>query len=518
KAGKRSKTDSVLCKKKSKGLSSVVLTPLNFGDKNDADDKTEPTTDADKAAYCSNGRIGVFSCLLCNFTTTTRKYLNRHLRRHGKTEKLTCPTCNYVCTNAIKMKKHLEGHVGLHSCLLCPYATVHKENLAVHMAVHKQRNGEGKLDQLVGDEEGGKHSTVSLEVVYPGPNEDGFDSDVSEPAQVTISKVDPKNPELTSDTPAAAVAAGCGETTSIEDAVNQSEGFDQLDGTSNNLNLGPLNPLINPNFASLVQFLLGNKTVLQQHTSSTTEIKQESREENPSHNPDLNLLPGDNASQLPLYTQLSVLANMSVIKNNFPAASRPASTQPPPTPMADQGEEVIYSCTECSYSTNRKDHLLRHHNQHTGKGMQYCPHCPYSTVRKEHMKRHVKLHTEGVLQCEQCAFKTRRKEQFRLHMQSHEAGDHLKCPHCSYITLRKEHLKRHLHRHILDRAAKCQYCHYTTDRRDRMQKHVDNLHSHIGEVEDVFRWGMGSWVHGVMGSLGDEFMGSWGDKFMGVME
>ncbi|KAA0187106.1 hypothetical protein HAZT_HAZT010729, partial [Hyalella azteca] len=482
------------------------------------EENPNPDEGADKTTYCSNGRIGVFSCLLCSFTTTTRKYLNRHLRRHNKIEKLTCPTCNYVCGDAIKMKKHLEGHVGLHSCLLCPYATVHKENLVQHMAVHNQRNvvssiaggADGRVSQPDGlgggcsnglvsignmDRVGGNNETsvpysgAAQRETYNLKEEDGYDSDISEPANVTISKVGYDEHQNDDSNPSTEGGSANGPQIEDNPCHEVAQAKQNVGGTQISNEVPALAPLLSSNFASLLHFFLNNKNLVPPKVQSSV-IKEEpvdddqkDQQQTPSEKEEeevssaaatsgLNLLASTEASQLPLYTQLSVLANMSLINNKnlstnssvvssnngyLPQALITSSSDPAvvSSAFADPNEEVVYSCRECPYTTNRKDHLIRHHNQHTGKGMQYCPHCPYSTVRKEHMKRHVKLHTEGVLECTLCEYKTRRKEQFRLHMQSHEVGDHLKCPHCSYITLRKEHLKRHLNRHTVDRPAQC---------------------------------------------------------------
>ena len=525
--------------------------------------------------HCSNGRIGSFSCRLCGFRTTTKKYLNRHLRRHDKTANLQCLSCPYLATTAIDIKEHLQEH---------------EEEVFQEHEEDDLQGSEGKEQNLYGllqDDEAKSRPHTDTDVTKPRPQANTdvtklrphAESDATKPrphACTDVTKLRPsiKGPQqfmlnnkflAENLTTIVQLILGAKNTssqgsrpkknkhTSIEEGSTPTK-EDKLDNSPQDDCNTPKNDNNGP--------IINHSTPIKADRTIKTEAINDSINDAPSPpttTSPLSLLP--HASSLPLYTQLAVLANMAnrnnsngtnsnnsngtnsnnsysdsnnskkgnnsysksnnsnstidpllittsssqlpcddiklekqdcddtntIISNNndnaitngdhldqqytndnykhknnnnnfgpikfvpilpklgqardsgdllqqhpnpnFSSNSTSSALLQHPnstlecttnstlesttnstlecttnstlegttnsTTSSIQQHPPLYTCTLCPYSTLRKDHLLRHGNQHTGKGLQFCPHCPYSTIRKEHMKRHITLHTQG---------------------------------------------------------------------------------------------------------------------------
>lgn len=392
-----------------------------------------PIQDGSAKQAC-DGLLSVFCCTLCKFKTTTRKYLNRHLRRHERNARQLSSSVASASDAALPRLGDGEEVGGLrHACPVCPFSTVHKGQLIDHMAVHLREQScaldQGRLEQAM-PMAANLGSLLKQVASAKGTGEaKGEDREIAD-----FVKVKQEPPDEEEELERNGSTLNFGVSSKIQPDLAESV-FNLV--ASQHMNKSQANQITPETLTNIVQLLIASRL-----NTLPQDINTKSQPSTSSTNTAAPL--ELSTSTLPLYTQLSLLANMSSTdpsnqqQQEQPSTICPSAYEgiPEGTHVSLSGEEVLYSCAECTYTTTRKDHLLRHHNQHTGKGMQYCPHCPYSTVRKEHMKRHVKLHIEGVLKCPQCDYETRRKEQMRLHDVSHLDKDHLRCPHCSYITVR----------------------------------------------------------------------------------
>ena len=88
-----------------------------------------------------------FKCDLCAYSSTKKENLARHkyLRGHGQGdphgEALKCHKCDFRA-NAVVLKEHARSVHGeemkRHKCHLCQYSSTRKENLTRHMKQHSK--------------------------------------------------------------------------------------------------------------------------------------------------------------------------------------------------------------------------------------------------------------------------------------------------------------------------------------------------------------------------------------------
>ncbi|CAH1250445.1 ZNF91 [Branchiostoma lanceolatum] len=179
---------------------------------------------------------------------------------------------------------------------------------------------------------------------------------------------------------------------------------------------------------------------------------------------------------------------------------------------ASTGDDKLFKCGECSYSTFRKGDLARHEIKHTGDMPFKCDECSYGTVRKSDLEKHKIVHTKTfscelcdyktpyksgfsrhlmkdhgqssdqvglkkdgtrikVFKCEECSFSARKKTELALHERKHTSKKPFTCDQCDYSTPRKSDLVLHKTRHTGDMPFKCDECSYATTRKSSLVRH-----------------------------------------------
>ncbi|KAG0727960.1 Zinc finger protein 569 [Chionoecetes opilio] len=109
------------------------------------------------------------------------------------------------------------------------------------------------------------------------------------------------------------------------------------------------------------------------------------------------------------------------------------------------GQDKPYSCTLCTYSTHRRDHLNTHTRTHTGERPYACPHCPYRAAQRVHLNSHVRTHTgERPYACPHCTYRASQRAHLLFHLRTHTGERPYQCPVCPYASSQNSHLKQHL--------------------------------------------------------------------------
>ncbi|XP_039281107.1 histone-lysine N-methyltransferase PRDM9-like isoform X2 [Nilaparvata lugens] len=79
-----------------------------------------------------------FSCDLCDYKATNKSHIITHLRTHTEERPFTCDFCNYKAKLKSSLIRHLRTHTGErhYGCDLCDYKATHKSNLTRHLMSH----------------------------------------------------------------------------------------------------------------------------------------------------------------------------------------------------------------------------------------------------------------------------------------------------------------------------------------------------------------------------------------------
>ena len=117
------------------------------------------------------------------------------------------------------------------------------------------------------------------------------------------------------------------------------------------------------------------------------------------------------------------------------------------------GPHKLFSCAQCSFTTNYHRQFELHATLHTGKRC-LCSLCGRAYSGQAQLRVHMRVqHSEQSFRCTLCDFVTKRPEGLTKHMKSHSTERPYPCPHCDYRGKRKAHLRRHMVRHsVTDQA------------------------------------------------------------------
>ena len=81
---------------------------------------------------------GEYTCLMCDYTSTSHYHFQRHVRMHAEIKKYKCPHCIYSTNSRHGLKIHVMIHTGEkpYTCPHCDYATRNSGHLKRHVRIH----------------------------------------------------------------------------------------------------------------------------------------------------------------------------------------------------------------------------------------------------------------------------------------------------------------------------------------------------------------------------------------------
>lgn len=157
-------------------------------------------------------------------------------------------------------------------------------------------------------------------------------------------------------------------------------------------------------------------------------------------------------------------------------------------PVANSTSQNKYSCSHCTYSTNKKflitrhvrSHdtdlsfkcsicergfksnmgLVNHLNTHMGNKPHKCKQCESAFTTSGELIRHTRYkHTkEKPHKCSECSYASVELAKLRRHMTCHTGERPYQCPHCTYASQDMFKLKRHLVIHTGEKKYQCDIC------------------------------------------------------------
>ena len=139
-----------------------------------------------------------------------------------------------------------------------------------------------------------------------------------------------------------------------------------------------------------------------------------------------------------------------------------------------------YSCSECSYTTSKKNDLIEHNLTHSGIKPFSCSECSFCTNHQNNLIRHRRTHS-GIepFSCKECSYSTKQKGNLIRHQLTHSGirpfscSKPLSCKDCSYKTINEYYLKQHQLTHSGTKPLNSSECAFTgLDGGDSERHHV----------------------------------------------
>ncbi|XP_023949601.2 oocyte zinc finger protein XlCOF15-like [Bicyclus anynana] len=137
-----------------------------------------------------------------------------------------------------------------------------------------------------------------------------------------------------------------------------------------------------------------------------------------------------------------------------------------------------YTCTYCTASFVRNDHLKRHiMSVHTNTKYNICPVCNEDCKNHDALLRHIKKHpNESNFNCRDCHQTYKTLHELVVHESSHIWPECHVCTYCSKVFKRRDHMLRHVKTvHLLQHTA-CPLCAQKFKRKDHALRHIREKH------------------------------------------
>ncbi|XP_077548869.1 uncharacterized protein LOC144162266 isoform X1 [Haemaphysalis longicornis] len=119
-----------------------------------------------------------------------------------------------------------------------------------------------------------------------------------------------------------------------------------------------------------------------------------------------------------------------------------------------------WRCAYCSYTTDKRNNMMRHQQTHTGDRPFSCPSCDKKFPRQFHLVRHQRVHTgERPYKCPECGQLFSHSFHLAKHRELHlGAGKPHACHVCGQAFRLKSDLTRHFLVHTGEKRHPCRVC------------------------------------------------------------
>lgn len=150
----------------------------------------------------------------------------------------------------------------------------------------------------------------------------------------------------------------------------------------------------------------------------------------------------------------------------------------PPRDTEDMQDLHSYLCPCCNFSTFDKDDLDVHACADHPDSVYTCKDCSFSTDRWGKYSRHINKHViaDKTFSCSYCSYRTKTKGSYDSHMRTHTGEKPYACSYCPYRSSQRVHLKIHVRTHTGEKPFACPNCPYQATQNSSLKRHIQTQH------------------------------------------
>ncbi|KAK5855538.1 hypothetical protein PBY51_005635 [Eleginops maclovinus] len=124
-----------------------------------------------------------------------------------------------------------------------------------------------------------------------------------------------------------------------------------------------------------------------------------------------------------------------------------------------EADKELFSCSECSRTFCRRDHLMSHMRIHTGEKPFSCSVCQKRFSCSGNILAHMRIHTgEKPFKCSFCQKSFSQKGTLKLHLRIHTGEKPFSCPFCEKRFAHKRRMTLHMSVHTEEKRFNCGAC------------------------------------------------------------
>ncbi|XP_052741016.1 zinc finger protein 84 isoform X2 [Bicyclus anynana] len=425
-----------------------------------------------------------YSCEICNYKSALKKNFLRHMTIHTAEKPYSCEICNYRTSHKNNLMKHIRTHSGEkpYSCEICKFKTSQKNNLLTHIRTH---SGEKPYSCEICNYKAALKRNL-LRHMATHTDEKPYSCEICNYKSSLKSSLVRHMKTHPGEKPYSCEICEYQTTKQSDLRKHMRTHTDAIPSSSSACSNGPqqVQPtlLIGEGIWSLDPPRCTNADAPLSARLATNNEVQATIETDAIQKTEeifeIEIRDPDNQLSLKTLTD-NKCKNLEVQLHDIHKKPKEALLDSRNPRVKPNTVEKPFSCDICNYKCSQRCNLLQHMRIHSGEKPYSCETCNYKCSQKSTLLNHIKTHTgEKPYSCEKCNYKCARKNNLLTHIRTHSGEKPYSCEICNFKTSQKNNLLTHMKTHSDEKPYSCEICNYKASLKKNLLRHMV---THTGE-------------------------------------